>query len=224
MDKTQIKVLLIEDNPIDFIFLREALGQDALISFDLTTVERLHSALETLQKITFDVILLDLGLPDIQSLETFNRIHQAVPEIPKVILSGLTDEALALQAVHAGAQDYIVKGTVGFSSAARAIRYAIERQKAQSALRASEERFRALIENGMDDISLLDVEGNLLWESPAVVRNLGYAENMFVGRNIFELVHPDDKAWTGNLYAELIQTPGGRMQGTFRLRRSDGAW
>ena len=195
MDKIQIKVLLLEDNPVDVILLRETLGQDALNSFDLTPVERLASALATLQENTFDIILLDLGLPDSQGLETFTKIHQASSETPKVILSGLTDEALALQAVQAGAQDYIVKGTTGYTSAARAIRYAIERQKAQLALRASEERFRAMIENGLDDISLLDADGNLIWESPSVVRNLGYSENAFVGHNILELIHPDDQAW-----------------------------
>jgi PAS domain S-box-containing protein len=224
MPKTQIQVLLIEDTPTDVIFLREALAQDTLISFELTTVERLQTALEILQKTAFDIILLDLGLPDSQGLETFTRIHVLTPAIPKVILSGLTDEVFAVQAVHAGAQDYLVKGTAGFASVARAIRYAIERHEAQLAVRASEERFRAMIENGLDDISLLDAHGNLLWESPAVVRNLGYPENMFVGQNIFEIVHPEDKAWTSALYDRLIEVPGSRQEGKFRLQRSDGTW
>ena len=348
MDKTQIQVLLIEDNPVDVVFLREALGQDALNSFDLTAVERLHTAIEALQNNSFDIILLDLGLPDAQGLGIFTRIHRLLPEIPKIILSGLTDEALALQAVQVGAQDYIMKGTAGFSAAARAIRYAIERNKgqqqlraseerfrylfdnnphpmwaydlktleflavndaavgkygytreeflrmtiadirpkedverlqkhleiprpslqhsgewrhklkdgtlidvdisshtlklsgresalvvaqditerrrAEGAVRASEERFRAMIENGLDDISLLDIHGNLLWESPAVVRNLGYPENAFVGQNIFNIVHPEDKAWTNTLYTRLIEVPGSRQEGKFRLQRSDGTW
>ena len=224
MDKIPIKVLLVEDNPTDVILLREALGQDALNTFELTVVERLDSALTTVQKNTFDIVLLDLGLPDSQGLETFNQIHQSVPEIPKVILSGLSDEALALQAVHAGAQDYEAKGTAGFASAARAIRYAVERQKAQAAVRASEERFRAMIENGLDDISLLDAKGNLIWESPSVVRNLGYAEHEFLQRSMFELIHPDDQAWTGALFTKLTNEPGTSQRGTFRLRHADGSW
>jgi len=224
MNKSQIQVLLIEDNLTDVIFLREALGEDALTAFEVTVIEHLNSAIEILQRNLFDIILLDLGLPDGQGLETFTRLNQIVPHIPKVILSGLTDETLAMQAVHAGAQDYLVKGPAGFASAARAIRYAIERGESQKQLRAREERFRALIENGADDISLLDANGTLIWESPAVVRNLGYAENTFVGKNIFEIVHPDDRAWTDDLYAKLIQKPGSRQQGTFRLRRSDGTW
>ena len=66
MDKTQIQILLVEDNPTDVIFLREALGNEALTSFHLTTVERLSDALAISQRNEFDVILLDLGLPDSQ--------------------------------------------------------------------------------------------------------------------------------------------------------------
>lgn len=224
MDKIQIKVLLVEDNPVDIVLLRETLGQDALNSFELTAVERLQAAAETLSENNFDVILLDLGLPDSQGLETFTHLHQFAREIPKIILSGLTDESLALQAVHHGAQDYLVKGTTGFVSAARAIRYAIERQKAQAAVRASEERFRAMIENGLDDISLLDANGTLLWESPSVIRSLGYPVDTFVGKNIFEIVHPEDQGWTGDLYAKVLQAPGSREAGIFRLRHADGSW
>jgi len=224
MEKNQIQVLLIEDNIADAILLREALGDDALTAFDVTVVERLNSALELLEDRLFDIILLDLGLPDSQGLETFARLHQAVPYIPKVILSGLSDESVAMRSVHAGAQDYLVKGATGFASAARAIRYAMERQQAQQALWASEIRFRAMIENGLDDISLLDAEGKLIWESPAVVRNLGYPENAFVGRRIFELVHPDDLVWISELFIKLIQEPQNRQEGIGRLRHADGSW
>ncbi|MDQ2692615.1 MAG: PAS domain S-box protein [Chloroflexota bacterium] len=99
-----------------------------------------------------------------------------------------------------------------------------ERKQAEEALQRSESRFRALIENGLDDISLLAADGTLLWESPSTIRNLGYQPNEFVGRNIFEIMHPDDLPWTSELYAQLIREPGSRKQGTFRLRRADGAW
>ena len=138
MNKTPIHVLLIEDNPTDILLLREMLGEDALAFYEITTVERLYSAIKLLQKTTFDIILLDLGLPDSQGLETFVHLHEVVPEIPVVILSGLVDENLAIQAVHAGAQDYLVKGIEGFTSTPRAIRYAMERQKVQETLRKNE--------------------------------------------------------------------------------------
>jgi len=153
MNKTQIQVLLLEDNLTDVIFLREALAEDALTTFDVTVVERLNSALELLEDRLFDIILLDLGLPDSQGLETFARLHQAVPYIPKVILSGLSDESVAMRSVHAGAQDYLVKGATGFASAARAIRYAIERSESQQELKANEERFRSLFTNMINGLA-----------------------------------------------------------------------
>ncbi|HEX6034978.1 MAG TPA: PAS domain S-box protein, partial [Anaerolineales bacterium] len=99
-----------------------------------------------------------------------------------------------------------------------------QRKQAEAALQNNEKRFRALIENGLDDISLLAADGTLLWESPSINRNLGYAPNAYVGRNIFELMHPDDLKWTQDTFAKLIQMPGDRQRGSFRLRRADGTW
>ena len=99
-----------------------------------------------------------------------------------------------------------------------------ERKQAEAAVQASEQRFRALIENGLDNISLLAADGSLLWESPAVFRTLGYAPDQFVGRNTFELIHPEDLDRTRNLLAELVREPGSRQRGSFRLRHSDGTW
>jgi PAS domain S-box-containing protein len=151
MENNQIRVLLIEDNPTDVLLLLEALGKDSLNAFELTTVERLSAAIKTLQKDSFDIILLDLGLPDSQGLSTFTKIHEAAPGISKVILSGLDDEIFGLQAVHAGAQDYMVKSPVSFSYMARAIRHAIERQRTEETLRENERQLQALV-TSLDDI------------------------------------------------------------------------
>ena len=99
-----------------------------------------------------------------------------------------------------------------------------ERKKVEEELAKSEKRFRALIENGLDDISLLAPDGTLLWESPSTVRNLGYPPDTFTGHNIFELMHPDDLEWSQKLYQKLAQEAGSREQGMFRLRHSNGTW
>lgn len=129
-----IQVLLIEDNPADTLLLREAVREDALTSFDFTVVESLRSGLEHLRQREFDVILLDLGLPDSQGLKSFETVHKAFPEKPVVVLSGSTDEKLALEAVQSGAQDYLVKGPTGWEVASRAMRYAIERKRMEERL------------------------------------------------------------------------------------------
>ncbi|MCE9644920.1 MAG: PAS domain S-box protein [Chloroflexi bacterium] len=99
-----------------------------------------------------------------------------------------------------------------------------DRKMAQDAVLASEQRFRALIENGLDDISLLKADGTLIWESPSVIRNLDYAPNDFIGRNILELLHPDDVEKIQDLFTDLTQKPGTRKSGIFRLKHNDGTW
>jgi PAS domain S-box-containing protein len=99
-----------------------------------------------------------------------------------------------------------------------------ERKKAEEALANSERRFRALIENGLDYISLLDVEGKLLWESPSNVRMLDYEPNEFIGRNIFELVHVEDRKRVQNQFAELFRQPGSQIRSEFRIQNSKGIW
>ena len=142
MTKAIIKVLLIEDNPADALLMKLSLGNDPLADFQVTVTDQLEQGLAELERANFDVLLLDLGLPDSQGLGTFESAYAKFPNIPIIVLSGMTDEFLALQAVQSGAQDYLVKGEAGWNLGPRAIRYAIERHQSQLAMRASEKRFR----------------------------------------------------------------------------------
>ena len=109
-------------------------------------------------------------------------------------------------------------------SIASQVALTVHRRQAEEKLKSSESRFRALIENGLDNISLLAVDGTLLWESPATVRMLGYQPDEFIGKDMFSLVHPDDLEWMREIYGEIIQTPGGRQHRSFRLRHANGTW
>lgn len=97
-------------------------------------------------------------------------------------------------------------------------------KEAEEAIKRSERRLLALIENGLDYISLLDAEGKLLWESPSTTSMLNYDYNAYVGRNIFELVHPDSVDWVRQQFAEVVSQPGSRRSAVFRLHRADGSW
>ncbi len=92
------------------------------------------------------------------------------------------------------------------------------------ALRSSDERFNLLIENGLDNISLVSAQGKLLWESPAVLRTLDYPPAEFIGNDLFQLVHPDDLPAVQKEYAALLKIPGSRTRAAFRLRHHDGTW
>ena len=102
MDKTQLQILLVEDNPADVIFLREALACETLADFDLTVAESLGEALALLSERTFAAALLDLGLPDSHGLPTLLKLYKSAPDLPVVVLSALADEEVATQAIQAG--------------------------------------------------------------------------------------------------------------------------
>src|SRR5436309_517820 len=119
-----IRVLLVEDSPGDARLIELLLAENET-PFEVKIAGKLSEALELLKTETFEVILSDLSLPDSERIETFRRIHDAAPLLPIIVLSGLADEALALQTVEEGAQDYLVKGHVDTHLIGRAIRYAI---------------------------------------------------------------------------------------------------
>ena len=124
----RIKVLLIEDNPPDAVFIEEMLAEAKDFSFDVEWKERLSIGLERLAKKGVDVVLLDLNLPDSKGFNTFTKTLAQAPEIPIIILTGLDDETLAIRAVRTGAQDYLIKKHVDSSLLVRTIRYAIARR------------------------------------------------------------------------------------------------
>ncbi len=126
-----VKVLLVEDNCGDARLLRETLADAGSSRFRLTHVERLGDALRVLREEEFDVVLLDLALPDSMGMDTVTRTRQEVQAVPIVVLTGAADEALGALAVREGAQDYLVKGQADGDLLARAIRYAIERKRAE---------------------------------------------------------------------------------------------
>lgn len=129
MDDTHIKVLLIEDNPGDALLIREALAEASRASFYLECVDRLSTGLEHLADREVDIVLLNLSLPDSHGIETLSIVRARAPEVPIVVLTGLDDEALAIEAVQMGAQDYLNKGQIDKNLLIRAIRYAIERHQ-----------------------------------------------------------------------------------------------
>jgi diguanylate cyclase (GGDEF)-like protein len=131
--RESVRVLLVEDDADDRELVREML-RDSGADVVLTACDRLSSALDPIARGLADLVLLDLSLPDATGLEGLRRLRVAAPELPIVVLSGLTDERVALEAVQAGAQDYLMKGQVDGVSLARAVRYAVERQRAERRL------------------------------------------------------------------------------------------
>jgi DNA-binding response OmpR family regulator len=134
------RVLLIEDNEDDVLILREMLAGASGTEFDLAWADRLSTGLERLAAGGFELVLLDLGLPDSQGLDTLGRVRVQAPDVPILVLTGLGDERLDVKAMQAGAQDCLVKGQVDGNLLVRAMRYAIERQRLLAELEGARQR------------------------------------------------------------------------------------
>src|SRR5258708_3911668 len=219
MNLEGIRVLLVEDNPGDVRLFLELLRETGAGHVKVDHVDRLSTALERLSNQAFDVVLLDLSLPDAHGLDTLVRAHAHAPSVPIVVLTGLDDQALAVKAVRAGAQDYLVKGRVDGDLLVRSIRYPTDRARALSALPRREEHYRSLIENSLDLISILNVDGTIRYASPSHERVLGYGLEEMVGQNAFSFIHADD--------LEKVSAPFARADGAASLqsgfRHKDGS-
>ncbi|HEY9644177.1 MAG TPA: response regulator, partial [Coleofasciculaceae cyanobacterium] len=148
-----IPLLLLEDNQAEACLLIEMLEAGDDSSWQITHTRRLNLALEYLVHTRFEVALLNLALPDSQGLETILQVREVAPDLPVVVLTGLDDRQLALQALSKGAQDYLVKGQLTAEVLERVIRYAIERgrilrqlQTEVSQRQRSEKILRMLVE------------------------------------------------------------------------------
>ncbi len=131
-----IKVLLVEDNPLDAELVSAILLRERHIRFEIDRAERISALISRAAGARYDIILTDLGLPDSSGIDTFEKVCSAIPDTPVIVLTGLNDEETALRAVHQGAQDYLVKGTINVELLLRSMRYAIERQKIRTELNA----------------------------------------------------------------------------------------
>jgi len=142
-DISPIKVLLVEDNPGDARLIQIMLEGAGNGLFEIESVERLQRALQRLEDGDIGLILCDLSLPDSRGLDTFTRLHARARRVPIIVLSGLNDTTLAVQAVHEGAQDFLIKGQVDGQLLVRAMRYAIERKRMSEQLAHYAEELRS---------------------------------------------------------------------------------
>jgi PAS domain S-box-containing protein len=205
-DSAAIRVLLVEDNPGDARLVEILLSEVDSPRFDITHVERLEEAIERLvgeEADYFDVILLDLSLPDSSGLETVSKTRSAAPGTPMVVLSGQDDGETALHAVERGAQDYLVKGQEDGSVMVHSLRYAIKRHQTEEELRQSEERFRLLVEGVRDYANfMLDPDGCVASWNEGAERIKGYKAEEIIGEH-FSVFYTEENVERGHPAEQL---------------------
>ena len=176
-----------------------------------------------------DVILSDHRLPQFDSVRALARLRERGLDVPFLIVSGLIGQDLAVELLEQGAADFVLKDRLALLGPAvlRALerkRLRVEKQLAEQRLLASERRFRALIEHGSDGIVLFSPEAEILYSSPSSLRILGYTPEELVGRNVFDMMHPEDLASAHTQFNRLRMSPGGGVLGTRRVLHKDGSW
>ncbi len=205
------------ENSLDGIAI---VSEDLTISYESPSAERI---LGIKPEELIGKSILDLIHPDDRErvIKTFKRLAkhpaQAIPA--------------AIRYLHKDGTEHIIEGTANNllnNPAVKGIvinyRDVTERQRAQKALKQREEHFRVMIENSLDDVAILNSDGDIMYQSPSIERVLGYKLDEHKGKNSFMFIHPDDRAYVIKTFTELVKKPGSTQQGELRAQHRDGSW
>jgi PAS domain S-box-containing protein len=190
-DKELIKILLVDDDEGDRRLAQQILVETSQqVKFTVESVDRLSTAIEYLSNDKkYDIVLLDLGLPDSEGLETFTTLHTQIPQVPIIVLSGTTDETLAIKAVQKGAQDYLIKGQSDGNTLARAICYAIERKKLGEKITHAAQEWRTTFDSILDMVSIHDTDFRLVRVNKAFANAFNTKPKELIGKTCYEVLH-----------------------------------
>ncbi len=228
MATESLRVLVVEDRAEDAeLAIREL--RRAEVSCETQRVDSAPGFRRALPGFKPDVVLADYTVPGFGGMAALEILQTEAPGIPLIIVTGSLDEETAAECIKAGAADYVLKtNLIRLPSAVRgALAFAqsqTDKQAAESALRISERRFRALVEESWDAIALFGPDGSILYGSPATTRLLGYDLAEFVGRNAMELIHPDDRSAVLLRLEEVTTQPRRRVEVAARVQHKNGHW
>jgi PAS domain S-box-containing protein len=225
MQQTVIRVLLVEDNTSDVQRVQDELARASTTQFAVVHVDCEDDALARLAQQLVDVVVLEFSLRGNNGLDILARLRTAAPEVPVVVLSHRADEKLSLQAVQAGAQDYLVKGQVE-GLLVRAISHAVERAQAENTMRSVKARLQRTIDGTDDGLwDWLDVSRETIWWSPSYFKQLGFTpDEVRPTVKLFRsLLHPDDVKPCDHAMADAI---AGRrdVDWEYRMRHRNGEY
>ena len=223
-----LRVLHLEDNHDYSALVSPKLAAEGLAA-EVQCVDTREDFQAALEKGGYDLIIADFSLPHYDGISAMKLAQQKQPEIPILLVSGTIGEEAAIESLKAGAMDYVLKQWPErlVPAVRRALREAGERRsrlQAEAALTRRESRYRALSENALDVVSVLDQQGNFTYNSLSVERVLGYKPEELLGQNAFTLIHEEDLSAAQEELRQTIELPGLTRTAKFRVRHRDGTW
>src|SRR6266404_5040240 len=223
-----LHILHLEDDP-DYAELVKSLLIQEGIQAQVTLVTNRDQFEAALANGTYDVILADYLLPSYDGIEALRYVKHSGSETPFLLVSGTIGEQAAIESLKAGATDYVLKHWPDrlVPTIRRAVQETQEREhrrRVETELIRREKYFRALTENALDIVTVLNREGIFLYNNPSIMRVLGYEPKDLLSRNAFSLVHPDDLPRVLHGFEEGLKDPERTVTLEFRIQHRDGSW
>lgn len=214
-----IRVLLVEDEAGDAQLVKIDLQKAQGETFTVAWVESLGAMQQCLQSSAFDVLLLDLSLPDSDGLETIHKARLLIGDIPIIVLTGRCDTDFSLKALEAGAADYVMKGNFGYDGLVRAIRYALFRAE----LEARNNLLVAALEAAANGIMITDKAATITWVNSAFTRLTGYSAEEAIGHKPTVLLNSgvQDESFYQTMWSDIMQ--GKHWRGELVNKRKNGS-
>lgn len=221
-----LSLLIIEDNPGDYILLKEHLQQMQLNLKKIVHAVNMEMVPKLIKDTYFDIVLLDLSLPDSNGIDSVITMDRLLPKTPIIVLSGFSSLELATETISLGAQDYLVKGEFDEKLIAKTIQYSIERKRTLEKLRLSNERYELINKATLDVTWEFNFETNCGQWGEGFVNTFGYwDENLFFDRNGWKkVVHPDDVDRIMNSVNFHFENHLRNWQDEFRFKAADGSY
>ncbi len=216
----RLRLLLVEADDRDATLIADDLRM-ATTPFEVETVRTLRAAIDAVTTSSYDVLLVDLGLPDCNGPDTFRAVAAAAPSTPIVVLGGRTDDDQASrEATRLGAHDHLPKAAIGTGLAGRVMQHAIERAEVERLRRVQGELFEALVASSLDAVRVVDTGGLITYARPGAG---DHAVDDLIGRSNAEFVHHDDRGQYETACASLVEAgKGASTELTLQLRGTKG--
>lgn len=219
-----VRLLIVEDNPGDYILLKKLLQRTAIPVESFQWAKSLAEVEAVVKTETFDMVFLDLTLPDSDGVESFSGLSLLLASVPVIVLSGMSDMELAVETIALGAQDYLVKGEFDEKLLAKTMQYAFERIKILRSLRESNERFELVNKATMDVIWDWNLLSNALHLSSSVKQIFGFTEQAVDLDWLYRHIHPEDLEGVQQVLESVPKSGQNTLSIEYRLQLLDGSY